>query len=149
MLLKLAGAVGAGVLLTALTALPAGAATNTVTIGAPVTLTYRILVAVPVTVVCDPVAGTVQEIDVSVAVTEAVGKKVASGQATDASISPQPPLLTCDGVTQNHLVVDVIPAGGSPPFRYGGAIIQAGFFIFTDSGNESGNSPYTPVRLVK
>jgi hypothetical protein len=149
MLLKLAGVIGAGVLLTALSALPAGAATNTVTIGSPVTLTYRILVAVPVTVVCDPVAGTVQEIDVSVTVTEAVGNQVASGQGTDASISPQAPLLTCDGVTQNHLVVDLIPAAGSPPFRYGGAIIQAEFFISTSSGNESGSSPYTPVRLVK
>lgn len=149
MLRELASTIGAGVLFTALTVLPADAATNTITIGRPVTLTDRILVAVPVTVVCDPVTG-VDEVDVNASVTQAVGNQVANGQGSQGSEGPgSSSLLTCDGVTKNHLVIDLLPGTGSPPFRYGRAIAQVSFFISASSGDESGGSPFTSVKLVK
>jgi hypothetical protein len=151
MLLKLVGAIGAaGILLTTLSAAPASATTNTVTIGS-VTLTARVLVAVPVTVVCDPL-GTVSdqlENQIIVSVTQASGRAVATGQGEVFSESPQPLLLTCDGVTQNHVVVDVLPAAGSPPFHGGSAIISASFtvFDFSTQVGESGNTGNTPVKI--
>jgi len=50
--------------------------------------------------------------------------------------APGGSLFTCDGVTQNNFVVQVLPDPGSPPFHGGGAIVRADFGIFSDSGNE-------------
>jgi transposase len=58
------------------------------------------------------------------------------------------PLFTCDGVTQNHIVLKVLPDSGSPPFHGGGAIVQADFSIFSSTCgcSESGNTT-TPVKI--
>jgi hypothetical protein len=153
MLLKLAGAIGvAGILLTTLSAAPASATTNTITIGS-VTLTARVLVAVPVTVVCDPLAGAGVsdqfETDVSAFVTQASGQAVATGQGGITTVSPQPLLLTCDGVTQNNVVVDVLPLPGSPPFHGGSAIINASFdfFDFATQVGEGGSTGNVAVKI--
>lgn len=150
MLLKLAGAIGvAGILLTTLSAAPASATTNTITIGS-VTLTARVLVAVPITVVCDPLGTASDQIgdDVSVMVTQASGRAVATGQGFLDSISPQN-ILTCDGVTQNHIVVDVLPSTGSPPFHGGPAIVSASFgvFDFSTQVGESGSTGNVTVTI--
>ena len=126
---KLAGAIVVGILLTALSAAPAGAATNTITIGSPVILTDRVLVTVPVTVVCDPLPGTAFDSSLAVFVTQASGRAVATGHVIEET-SPTP-VFTCDGVTQNHSVLQVFPDGGSPPFHGGGAIVNASFGIFS------------------
>ncbi len=149
MLLKLAGVIGAaGILLTTLSAAPASAATNTITIG-PATLTARVLVTVPVIVVCDPLGTASDTFDqaVSVMVTQASGRAVATGQGGAEAISPQF-IFTCDGVTQNHVVVDVLPSQGSPPFHGGPAIISASFGVFdfatqTGEGGSTGNLAVT------
>ena len=149
MLLKLAGAIGAaGILLTTLSAAPASATTNTITIG-PVTLTDRVLVTVPVTVVCDPLGTVTDQFQnsLSVSVTQASGQAVATGSLDILTVSPQL-IFTCDGVTQNHVVADVFPAAGSPPFHGGPAIISASFGVFdfatqTGEGGSTGNLSVT------
>ncbi len=151
MRLKLIGTVGLSILIAALTATGANAATNTIAIGSPVTVTDRILVAVPVTIVCDPLPNTPFETDVHVTLEQASGSSVSTG--TGGSGGP----LTCDGVTQNALVVDVTPDSGSGPFHGGGAIVRASFFYATAVScgpncffmfnSEFGSSPLTPISL--
>jgi hypothetical protein len=125
MRLRLIGAAGLGLLLTALTATAVSATTNTVAIGSPVTVTDRVLVTVPVTIVCDPLPNTPFQSEVSVTVEQASSSSVSNG--TGQSF----PSLTCDGVTQNSLMVDVTPNSGSGPFHGGGAIVSASFFYAT------------------
>jgi hypothetical protein len=148
MLLRLAGAFGAaGILLITLSAAPAGATTNTITMG-PATLAARVLVEVPVTVVCDPLAGASPsdtfDTSVNVTVTQASGQAIANGQGGVETVTPQPLVLTCDGVTQNHVVVQVFPGPGSPRFKGGSAIINASWFFFDETtqvgqGGSTGN----------
>jgi hypothetical protein len=144
MRLKLVGAIVVGILLTALSAAPASAITNTITIGT-VTLTNRVLVEVPVTVVCDPVPDATQSF-LGVLVRQASGQAIATGSAFTGSFG-EPLLFTCDGVTQNHLVVDVLPDPNSPPFHGGGAIALADFSVSSFSISESGNTGYIPVKI--
>jgi hypothetical protein len=147
MRLKLAVASVVGILFTALSAAPASATTNSVTIGSPVTLTNRVLVTVPVTVVCDPIAD-IGTSTLFVTVTQASGQAVATGSAIDQAFPPQPPLFTCDSVTQNNFVMNILPDMGSPPFHGGGAIVQVFFSIFSfTSGSETGSSGPTPVTI--
>jgi hypothetical protein len=143
---KLAGAIVAGLLLTGLSAAPAAATTNTITPGSPVTLTDRVLVTVPLTVVCDPLPGPSFDTLVDVTVTQASGTAVATG-SRGLEVDPAP-LFTCDGVTQNHIVLKVLPDSGSPPFHGGGAIVQADFSIFSSTCgcSESGNTT-APVKI--
>jgi hypothetical protein len=139
---KLAGAIVAGLLLTAVSAAPADAATNTITVGS-VTLTARVLVMVPVTVVCDPLQATSVDSILGVTVTQASGKAVATGETFPAPIPIQ---FTCDSVTQNNRVVDVFPNAGSPPFHGGKAVVQA-FFAVVDSSTGIGESGSTTVSV--
>lgn len=125
MRLRLIGTVGLGLLLTVLTATAVSATTNSIAIGSPVTVTDRVLVAVPVTIVCDPLPNTPFQNEVSVTVEQASGSSVTNG--TGQSF----PSLICDGVTQNSLIVDVTPSSGSGPFHGGGAIVSASFFYST------------------
>jgi hypothetical protein len=142
---KLADAIVAGLLLTAVSAAPADAATNTITVGS-VTLTNRVLVMVPITVVCDPLQGPDFDSTVVVTVTQASGKAVATGQVINETVPT--PLFTCDSVTQNHLVIDVLPNPGSPPFHGGKAIVQASFGIFSfASGLDEGGSTTVTVSI--
>lgn len=142
---KLVAATVVGILLTFLSVTSADAATNTVTIGS-VTLVNRVMVEVPVTVVCDPFQADYG--DVSVFVTQANGRQVATGSSYLESFPPEPLLLTCDGVTQNHFVLDVFPDSGSPPFHGGPAIASAGFSVTSFSGgSESGSTGYTSVTI--
>ncbi len=145
MRLKLVGAIVAGILLTALSAAPASAITNTITIGT-VTLTNRVLVEVPVTVVCDPVPDATQSF-LGVLVRQASGRAVATGTAFETTFGTEPLLFTCDGVTQNHLVADVLPDPGSPPFHGGGAIALASFSVGSFSTGDSGSTGYIPVTI--
>ena len=142
---KLAGAIVAGLLLTAVSAAPADAATNTITVGS-VTLTNRVLVMVPVTVVCDPLQATSVDSILGVTVTQASGKAVATGETFPA---PIPIPFTCDSVTQNNLVIDVLPNPGSPPFHGGKAIVQASFSSFSPACNcsEEASTPDVSVHI--
>lgn len=139
---KLAGAIVAGLLLTALSAAPADAATNTITVGS-VTLTDRVLVMVPVTIVCDPLSATSFDSVLDVTVTQASGKAVATGETF---LSPIPILFACDSVTPNNLVVDVFPNAGSPPFHGGKPIVKA-FFGIVDSNTGIGDEGSTTVSV--
>ncbi len=111
----------------------AGATTPsmTVTIGSPIKVTDRLLVSVPVSVVCAPIGNpgdTTLTDSVTVSISQAHGKTVSSGSATMSAgpFSPQNPtspgFLTCDGTTVNSVTVQIL---GNGVFRAGGAIVSA------------------------
>jgi hypothetical protein len=106
----------------------------TATVGTA-TLTARILVDVPVNVICAPLGGTYVVSDmVSVTIQEAVGKAVSSGsgQVAGGTFYNSPPLFICDGSTENAVTVPVLPATGSGPFKKGKAIVTVNVFHSTD-----------------
>jgi hypothetical protein len=119
---------GAAGLALAASAMPASAATGmTVTVERP-SLTARVLVTVPVDVVCDPLSGdTVLSDSVQVTLRQAAGRSVSTGSGTVAGGAFSPfggnAFLTCDGTTHNHVIVNVLPDAGSGPFHGGQAII--------------------------
>ena len=135
---------------------PAGAAGMSVTVGSPIQVANRLLVTVPVNVVCDPLDGTPIADNVSVQIEQVNGKSVSSGQAT-LSGGPASPVrgdtfLTCDGTTVNTLNVKIV---GSGPFHGGGAIVSASAshavgsctFFCTTTASESASPGPTPVNL--
>ncbi len=106
----------------------------TATVGSA-TLTARILVDVPVKVVCAPLGGSYVVADtVSVSIQEASGKTVSSGsgQVAGGSFYGDPPLFTCDGSTTNVVTVPILPGTGSGPFHKGKAIVTVNVSHSTD-----------------
>jgi hypothetical protein len=93
-------------------------------------VTNRLLVSVPVQVVCDEIGnpGDITLGDtVSVTVSQANGKSVSSGTGS-VSAGPtsmynpgSPGFLTCDGSTVNTVTV---PVQGTGPFHGGGAVVS-------------------------
>ena len=114
----------------------AGADSNLTAKLGTATLTARILIHVPVQVVCAPLGGTYVVADtVMVNVQEAAGKSVSSGsgQVVGGSFYAGPTcLFTCDGVTKNVVTVPVVPATGSGPFHKGTAIVTVNVGHSTD-----------------
>jgi hypothetical protein len=107
------------------------------TVGAPIRVTNRLLVSVPIQVVCQPIGnpGDITLNDsVSVSLSQANGQSVSTGSAMVSSgpFSPQNPtgtgLFTCDGSTLNTLTVQVL---GNGTFHGGGAILTASAFHST------------------
>jgi hypothetical protein len=98
----------------------------TVSLGSPLQVTNRVMVTVPVHVVCDPLTGDTAVDRVYVQVQQANGKSISSGSATIEAgpVSPYrgTPFLTCDGSTVNTVNVNVV---GNGPFHGGGAIVTA------------------------
>jgi len=111
------------------TGLPSASADSgmTVALGQP-TLTSRLLVTVPVTVVCDPLSDPTYSDDVYVSIQQASGRSVSTGSGRvdggPQSMGPSAPVFTCDGTTQNAISVSVVPDIGSSPFHGGPAIFQ-------------------------
>jgi hypothetical protein len=96
-----------------------------ITIG-KATLTNRLLVNIPVTVVCAAIPGADTEFDlVQVSLQQAVAKSVSSGSGSlsGGSFDGNAGLFTCDGLTANTFNVSFIPGSGSGPFKGGGAIL--------------------------
>jgi hypothetical protein len=141
-------------------------AANAVTIGTgTVTVSARILVTIPVKVVCAPLTDTAIADSVNVSIEQASGKTtVSTGSGLVAggpsSFEPQDPLfLNCDGTTKNTVKVSVLPGQGSGPFHAGAAIItinvshtagtcpSPGFCQAT--GSESAQLGPVAVKLVK
>ena len=158
---KLATAIGIGVLLIvsdAASAMPANAATDTITIGASPTLTNRQLITASITVVCDPLPDTPFQSGAWVNFRQTVGNQIytASGFTDSFSGGPAAPMLTCDGVTQNTAVVQALPDQGHP-FHSGPALVSAFFFdqtaiscgpgCFQTTGNEGGSTPWLSTSL--
>lgn len=99
------------------------------------TLTARILIHVPVKVVCASLGGTYVVTDsITVGVQEASGKSVSSGsgQVVGGSFDGDPALFICDGSTKNVVTVPVLPATGSGPFHKGMAIVTVNISHSTD-----------------
>ena len=100
--------------------------TMTVKISSPIQVTNKLMVSIPVQVVCDPLEGDTTVDRVAVQVQQANGKSVssASGSVEGGAASPfrGEPFLTCDGTTVNTVVVNVV---GNGPFHGGGAIVSA------------------------
>ena len=155
---KLATAIGIGVLLVAATAIPANAATNTITIGASPKLTNRQLITVSITVVCDPLPDMPIDGGAWVNLRQTSGKQIitASGATGSFSGGPAAPGLTCDGVTQNTAFVQALPDQGIP-FHGGQALMSAFFFYDTgiscgpgciqQTGSEGGSTPWLTTSL--
>jgi hypothetical protein len=102
----------------------------------------------PVTIVCDPLPGTPVQSNVTVNLQQANGRQVSSAQGTaDTFSGAAAPFLTCDGVTQNTVVVQLTPNPGSGPFHGGGAIVTADFVYGTDTNFESSTTPVITVSL--
>jgi len=127
--LSLVGLAIAAPLALVATGIPSASAqpSMTITVGKP-TVTARILVTVPVTIVCAslPDPNTAED-DVSVSIEQASGRttvSTGSGSVDGGPFSPSggQPFLTCDGSTQNIVVVKVLPDSGSGPFHTGLAI---------------------------
>jgi hypothetical protein len=103
----------------------------TAVVGAPIILQNRVVVNVPVTVVCDSL-GLESNIGdlVSITVQQANGRDIAVGTGSIGAANGflglgSPTLFTCDGTTANHVVVPVTPNTGSVPFKGGQAVITA------------------------
>lgn len=122
-------------------ATPAWASTNTVAIGSVASVTAKIAVAVPVTVVCDPLTDPGIASTVAVSVQQASGKQISTASG---SVFAGPGLagtmLICDGTTENHVVVQALPDEGSGPFKGGPAFVTARFTY--QSGFSCGNGCY-------
>jgi hypothetical protein len=140
---KIATAIGVGALLVAATAIPANAATNTITIGPP-TLTNRQLITVSITVVCDPQPYPPSDTGAWVYFRQTSGKQIVTASGVTGSFSggPDAPGLTCDGVTQNTAVVQALPDQGIP-FHGGPALMSAWF----TTGVEGGSTPWLTTSL--
>ena len=131
----------------------------TVTVGATATLTDRVLIVVPVTVVCAPLPNTPTSDVVSVQVIQAAGHDVSRGfTQMFGDVSSGTTFLTCDGSTPNNLVFSVLPDPGSGPFHGGSAVVTAfashttgescGFpGCFFNFQTESGTSGPVSVKL--
>jgi hypothetical protein len=98
----------------------------TITVGTP-TVTNKLLVTVPVQVVCDAQNGDPTEMDlVHVDLSQANGKTVTTGSGQvaggpgDFFTNNVGPFLTCDGKTVNNVAVTVL---GNGQYKGGGAII--------------------------
>jgi hypothetical protein len=105
------------VALVVLSAAPASAAVMVTTPGTA-ELTNRVLITVPVSVVCDPLPNSPYLDYVQVAIVQASGREVnrGSGWLSDTT------LFTCDGSTVNDVAVQAFPDPGSGPFQGGPAI---------------------------
>lgn len=123
----------------------------------------RLLVTVPVTVVCAPLTDMTLVDSVSVTIEQASGRTISSGfgTVTGGPFSMQqsnPPFLSCDGVTPNSVAVSVLPSQGSGPFHGGPAILtvsaghSAGTCVFPGfcqvTGTESAQIGATSVNMA-
>jgi hypothetical protein len=140
-------------------AAPTAASASTpmrITVGAPITVANKLLISVPVTVVCDPLPNVPMQDFVSVQVTQARGKSVS--HATGFFTSSSQPYLTCDGTTANELTVLAMPDSTSGPFNPGPAVLTAMAFhetatscgvpgCFTNFQSESASTGPVPVSL--
>jgi hypothetical protein len=140
-----------------------GSAANAMTIKtSTVTVTARLLLTIPVKVVCAPLPDTAIADDVSVSIEQANSKTTISSASTflaggPGSFEVQNPLLfTCDGTTKNTVKFSMV---GSGPFHAGAAIItidashtagtcQSPRFCQT-TGSESAQLGPVAVTLVK
>jgi hypothetical protein len=118
---------GSGALLVGLAGLAAASPGITVSVAPQATLTSRVVVSVPVRVVCDSLGLSDNIGDyLSVTVQQASGRSLSTGTGAVGSVNPfpgAPSLFTCDGSTQNAVTVPVVPSAGSGPFHGGPAVI--------------------------
>jgi hypothetical protein len=124
---------------------PAWAATNTITVGPVASLTAKVAIAVPVTIVCDPLTGPGSASTFNVQIKQANGKQISSASGTLWAYPGDANMLICDGSTQNNVVVQALPDQGSGPFRNGAAYVTASFTYqggawpgVTESGSTAG-----------
>lgn len=137
---RLAVAAAASVALLAAAA-PAWAATNTITVGPVASLTAKVAIAVPVTIVCDPLTDPGIRSTVSVNIKQAHGKQISSATGSVWGYPGDANLLICDGSTQNTVVVQAMPDQGSGPFKNGAAYVTASFAYY--SGIDFGGGYYS------
>ncbi len=118
----LAGAMAVGS--AALTGIPAASADTgmTVTMGTP-TVSARLLVTVPVSVVCADIPGglvtTYDNVTVTISQASSSGVSTATGQLEGGSFFSTSGLFTCDGTTVNNFTFSLV---ASSPFHGGPAV---------------------------
>jgi hypothetical protein len=123
---KLLVAAGISMISVTFAAEAVAASTNTIAVGSPITLQARILVTVPIRIVCDPLPNTPGSSYVQVQVQQANGKLLSSATGSVGTLPgfySGPVFLTCDSTTVNVVKVPVV--GG--PFHHGGAVVTASF----------------------
>lgn len=146
-------------LVAALVPVSAGASAGdmTVTTVTRLQLTNRVLVAVPVSVVCTDFPGlTATFDDVTVAIKQASGHSTADGRG-ELFGGGGNLLFTCDGTTVNRFVVPVLTNPGSSPFHGGPAIatvfafrqegLICGVMCLTNVQNLTASTGPVPVKL--
>jgi hypothetical protein len=134
-----AAAVACIALLTSAT--PAWASTNTITLGSAADLTVKIAISVPVTIVCDPLPDPGVASTVLVQIKQANGKQISTASGALYATPGRGTILTCDGSTQNNVVVQALPDQGSGPFKNGAAYVTASFNY--TGGIDYGNGYYS------
>jgi hypothetical protein len=118
----------------------------TITLGTP-TVAARVLVSVPMAVVCTDIPGPTPVSDiVFVSLEQASGQSVTQGTGQLGQFFFPTLLLTCDGVTVNHLTVSVLANAGGTPWHGGPAILSA-FVIRFYLDNESISASTGPVTV--
>src|SRR5882757_2407257 len=118
-------AVVAVALAAALGPVSAGAAGGSITanMATSLELSAKILVTVPVTVVCTDIPGLTPFSDaVSVSIEQAHGSTTSHGSGVLEGGSGSPLLLTCDGTTVNTIIINVLADTNGSPFKTGAAI---------------------------
>ena len=127
-------------------AAPAWAATNTITVGPIASLTVKVAISVPVTIVCDPLTDAGSSSTITVKIKQANGKQISSASGEVKAYPGDANMLVCDGSTQNNVVVQAMPDQGSSPFRNGAAYVTASFAYqagswmgVTETGNTAGS----------
>ena len=104
----------------------------TATPGEPVTLQDRVVVNVPVTVVCDSLGLEEATGDfVSVTVQQASGRDITTGTGGLGAFPDVRSFFTCDG-TGHTFVVPVLPEADEGPFHGGPAVITSIFAIHSE-----------------
>jgi hypothetical protein len=145
--------------------LPATASASggmTVATATTIPLTNRVLVSVPVSVVCTDIAGLTPFFDqIKVDVSQANGRSVSHGSggitASSGFTTTFTPLFTCDGTTVNSFVVPVVADTGGTPFHGGPAVVtvstlreegvSCGVSCFTNIQDLTGSTGTVPVKL--
>ncbi len=123
----------------------------TVTTANSMQLTDRVLVSVPVSVVCTDIAGLTPFFDrITVNVNQAFGTSISHGSATISAVfgfgTTSTPLFTCNGTTVNQFVIPVLADTSGTPFHGGPAIVTAD--TVREEGTSCGPGCFTNLQSI-
>ncbi len=136
---RIKGLIASGVATAALAigaALPAGAAT-TVSYGTPTMVAKKVLVDVPINVVCDTGVNTTVILTITIRQTSGKTVNLGSGSVQASSVN-------CDGSTVQTYSGQIL---GNMPWKHGAAVIMVTGQFTGLNGFEFVSTPWTSIRL--